>query len=264
MESTAEFEKETIAEKKRRIASMNMEHTAKRVKITTGTSPWIVEQLSEWNPHSYLSLPGSSQDILDYAMGKSAFNPSKHKREKIAVFLGSINNRLDFRLLSEIAEQLSDWKIVLAGPVYNMLPEDELIFDDLIKKSNVEYKKPLSRLEIADLLSNASAGLLPYSKDPKRKNMEHVVPHKLGDYISCGISIVSIETKFYKEAFAGNYGFPRGYIRVAKDAKGFAKCACEALNDYSMENMEKRFLFAQNNTFVHRVQFLIDKLQSMK
>lgn len=102
--------------------------------------------------------------------------------EKVAVYVGAVDYRLDFDLTARVAQLLPDWDFVLAGPV-TARPKDRL-------PPNVHFPGPIPRSELPSFLKSATAGFLPYDIYRQRHRLQMVRPLKLLECLAAGLPVV--------------------------------------------------------------------------
>lgn len=99
-------------------------------------------------------------------------------------FIGGIKNKIDFKLLYEVAKATESYNYIIAGPISHPEPEE---FKKMLGLKNVKYLGALDANEVPTLLSQIEVGLLPY------KNIEYnygITPLKLFEYLAAGLPTV--------------------------------------------------------------------------
>lgn len=110
------------------------------------------------------------------------------EKRKIAFYQGGINSRMDYDLLMDIANQLSDWEIWLCGRV----GESPVGWNRLLKQPNIKYFGDLSIEEVRKLSIKAAVALIPFKQSPL---IENSLPLKAFEYLACGLPVVSVPIK---------------------------------------------------------------------
>ncbi len=103
----------------------------------------------------------------------------------VALFQGGINARLDYGLLSELADCKPDWQFWFCGKVQSECAE----WDQLAARRNVRYSGELDPNGIADLARQARAGLIPFKQDALIRGS---LPLKAYEYVACGLPVVTV------------------------------------------------------------------------
>ena len=116
---------------------------------------------------------------------KSLPDEYKNISSPIAVYIGAIHDWFDTDLVYESALALPEYSFVIIGPVEQDLSQLE-------KLNNVFIlgKKPYER--IAQFLSNADVGIIPFDTVHHKDLVESINPLKLYEYFACGLPVVSM------------------------------------------------------------------------
>jgi glycosyltransferase involved in cell wall biosynthesis len=110
---------------------------------------------------------------------------------KIVIYQGSINDRIDFILLEQIIQKLPDWSFWFCGKV----EPTTIGWFDLLHKSynNIAYKGYITDVnEIGKYICESTVGIIPFNKTDL---MYHSFPLKTFEYIACGLNVISIPIK---------------------------------------------------------------------
>ena len=146
----------------------------------------IVSSQGLYNSKSKLSLKTHIvKNGVDFEIFKKGYSFSKTEK-KVVGFIGSIDNRLDIKLLNTIITALPFIDFVFIGRVVDTLPQKELT-----KFPNVKFKQPIPPSELALELKKFHFGIIPFIKNEFTKN---IYPLKINEYLSAGIPVIS--TKF--------------------------------------------------------------------
>ncbi|HEX2544597.1 MAG TPA: glycosyltransferase [Ramlibacter sp.] len=106
-------------------------------------------------------------------------------REKVAIFQGGINARLDFALLFELAGRMKDWTFWFVGKA------DERVrgWKKLQRRPNVEYLGPMGPEEFTKKMCEATVGIIPFTQV---SGIWNSLPLKAYEYVACGLPVVTI------------------------------------------------------------------------
>jgi hypothetical protein len=107
------------------------------------------------------------------------------KGQRVALFQGGINKRLDFPLLIALARRLPDWEFWFCGGATSR-PKG---WRQLRTLSNVRYFGVQTVEGIATLAQQASVGLIPFQQD---ELIRRSLPLKAYEYVACGMPVVSV------------------------------------------------------------------------
>jgi hypothetical protein len=105
-------------------------------------------------------------------------------KKPIVIFQGGINARLDYALLLEVTQCMSDWDFHFYGTLI-----DSEGWKQLKLQKNVKYLGNLLPDELAQKICAATVGIIPFIQDQWIKNS---LPLKTYEYIACGLPVVSV------------------------------------------------------------------------
>jgi len=162
---------------------------------------------------------------------------AKYSRPIIGYY-GAISDWFDSKLVSDLAQKRPDWTFVLIGDTH--LAE----LEPLCGLSNVHMlgEKPYS--DLVEFLSNFDVCIIPF-KDLPLTNATN--PVKLFEYLSAGKPIVA--TKLHELSFYEDY------VKLAQNINEWESAIEESLSEKkSTERLEKRYNFAQSNTWEKRAK----------
>jgi hypothetical protein len=154
----------------------------------------IVVAVSEGVGTVYRELGGFTGQIVVLPNGcdfefwhaqKAADFLAPDRAKPVAFYQGSINPRLDFPLLGEIADRLPDWEFWYCGKLDPNIPG----WESLTQRVNVRYHGMLDSSEVAQLARQARVGLIPFNQVGL---MRRSLPLKAYEYVACGLPVVTI------------------------------------------------------------------------
>jgi glycosyltransferase involved in cell wall biosynthesis len=103
------------------------------------------------------------------------------------VFVGAITaTKLDFGLLTDLAQMRPDWSLVLVGPVGLGDPSTDI--SRLEALTNVHILGPRRQSELPDVLRGAAVGMIPYRTSDLTAS---IFPMKVYEYLAAGLPVVS-------------------------------------------------------------------------
>jgi hypothetical protein len=105
---------------------------------------------------------------------------------KIAIFQGTINARLDFDLLSDLIERMSDWTFYFCGKTTHA---PQPAWNRLTSRLNVHSFGPVHPDRVAEMQARATVGLIPFRQLPL---MKISLPLKAYEYVASGLPVVTI------------------------------------------------------------------------
>jgi hypothetical protein len=130
-------------------------------------------------------------DYQHYSAGKAdqALVEAGRHFNRVAVYAGNINGRLDFKLLHRLAIDNPNDLLALYGPVKDLAQADTDTWQKLITLKNVMAPGPVDPDRLRDLYSAADVGLIPYRQDSWL--VENGLPLKALEMCATGLPVVS-------------------------------------------------------------------------
>ena len=180
---------------------------------------------------------------------KKDFSKIKKKLniKPIVGFIGTINNRINFKLLYQICKTNSETNFRIIGPIYKN-EEGSLVYEEIKKlKSleNVEIKKFIPAKEIGKEISSWKIGIIPY--DTKSLMNRYCQPLKIMEFFYFGIPIISTELPIMKN-------YPK-YIFIAKNLKDWGYRIKELKKgSYNKKELEKMKKIAISNSWSNKIK----------
>ncbi|MEK7540250.1 MAG: glycosyltransferase [Patescibacteria group bacterium] len=177
---------------------------------------------------------------------REASNPEQFSTlpRPFVVYIGVIQERLDVELLEQTARLIPSIQIVLAGPVWAGTP-----LGGLRELKNVMFLGPVPYQDLPNLLSQASAGIIPHRVNRFTASMN---PLKLYEYLASGLPVISTPVQ-------GTEQFASG-VRVATTSTEFAAAIQQAISLPTPEK-QKLKLLVQNQTWDQRIDQMIKIIQ---
>ena len=155
-------------------------------------------------------------------------------------FVGTLDYRLDTRVLRHVAEQRPEWRLRLIGPVQEGF--DPRALDDL---PNVSIEPPVPYEHLGETLAQLDAGILPYSDHPA---CAYLTPVKNLELMAAGRPAVARPLASL-QAFAGTLYF-------ADTPRQFAEQLDRALREDSPDKVLARRAVAESNSWHNRMEAL--------
>ncbi|GGI80132.1 glycosyltransferase [Legionella impletisoli] len=129
----------------------------------------------------------------DYKFYKPQEIKPHHNTQKIQIFYqGNIFDKLDYKLLIQLAKKFPSWKFVFAGRVIFK----EAGWRSLCKLPNVEYVGILSPEQLKEKAYISDIGIIPFVESEWL--IERSFPLKAFEYLACGLPVVSVPIKALK------------------------------------------------------------------
>lgn len=168
-------------------------------------------------------------------------------------FIGVIDERMDIRLLEEIADLKPEWNFVMIGPVVKI---DEA---DLPRRENIYYLGGKSYDELPGYIAGWDVAMMPFALNDSTR---FISPTKTPEYLAAGRPVVSTPIR----DVISPYG-EEGLVHIAGTAREFADAIHKALEEDTAERRERvdEFLkdMSWDNTF-GRMSELIEKVTNSR
>ncbi|MFH0815032.1 MAG: glycosyltransferase [Candidatus Falkowbacteria bacterium] len=164
--------------------------------------------------------------------------------KKIIGYLGTIENRLNFDLLTKIADNNKDKVLVLVGPVW---PSVKSKVAALAKRKNVKIIGRVKYNDAPSYISRFDAAIIPHQSTGLVKSMN---PMKLYDYLACGKPIITTSVpgaEMFKEQ-----------IYISKNDSEFLQNIARAMTEDSLEKTAARRAAVKPHSWSSRVSQMTD------
>lgn len=122
----------------------------------------------------------------DFDHWASRVNGELEPEDKVVMFQGGVNARLDYPLLMELADELSDWTFWICGDARNA---PEAAWKQLLARDNVQAFGQVHPDRIAELQARATVGIIPFRQITL---MNVSLPLKAFEYVASGLPVVTI------------------------------------------------------------------------
>jgi len=154
-------------------------------------------------------------------------------------YFGAIERRIDYNLLTDVAEMNRDKSFVFVGPV-----SDEFVPDQFRSLPNVSFTGPVAYSEMPAVVKGFDVALIPFKKDDVSRT---IFPLKLFEYLGAGKPVICTDFNPDLSEFTGDM------VRFCNDATEFSNAISQALRDDSPGLVEKRLAVAAANTWGRRI-----------
>lgn len=165
-------------------------------------------------------------------------------------YVGTLNRKVDFPLIAELATREPTWHFVLLGPRGSL---DELTASALQRCADLPNVHILPARPVQQLpacMAALDVGLMCYRKDTW---MEYGYPLKLHEYLASGLPVVCTPLESIKDF--------RGAIEIAEGTDGWHAALSRMLRGETPSTREDRQAVARENTWdirVERISELLD------
>jgi len=164
-------------------------------------------------------------------------------------YVGVINEKINFQLLTAIARKKPQWQFVLVGPVALKKEREQVEILSALANVHLLGRKPVDRLP--SYMHAFDVCLIPYKRNEWTRNIS---PLKLYEYLATGVPIVSTgipATQEFSEL-----------VWVACDSDAFTQAISRALDTDTPERRRKQQALAKNHTWDQRVETLSTTIEA--
>ena len=121
---------------------------------------------------------GVDSKLLSFKSNNDIINNLKKEKlnEKIVMYIGSIDTRLDYKLLQNVISDLPDMKFIFIGNVKRQVVN---IFNKIRSYKNVNYLSSINYYDIGKYLNYADVCIIPFQKN---ELSQYILPNKLFEY----------------------------------------------------------------------------------
>lgn len=213
-------------------------------------SPYALKYIKRYNKRSFLVPCGCAVDLFL----KKKTNPPREIRKikkPIIGLIGSIDHRLDFKMIYLLAKRKKEWSLVFIGSSFSQkFAQFKIVglqqwFKKLKKLPNVYFLGQKPKEKMPDFIASFDVCLIPYNV-----SLEFVKgcnPMKFYEYLAMGKSVVSTPIEAVKVYSP--------IVKIAKDAAGFEKAIEKFLAmGFSKKEVKKRKKIAQENSWEKKVK----------
>ena len=176
---------------------------------------------------------GVDSKLLSFKSNNDIINNLKKDKlnEKIVMYIGSIDTRLDYKLLQNVISDLPDMKFIFIGNVKRQVVN---IFNKIRSYKNVNYLSSINYYDIGKYLNYADVCIIPFQKN---ELSQYILPNKLFEYSLMKKPIIM--TDFNKDLKNLNENFI-----IASSHFEFSKLIIDQIKN--PQKLEELKLFAKN------------------
>ena len=165
--------------------------------------------------------------------------------ERLAVYAGSFDDRLDGRLMVEVVRRLRDWTFVFAGELTNPHAAE------LEALPNFRALGPVPRHDVPAILGGASVCLMPYAVTPVNDTL---FPIKLVEYLAAGRPVVATPIRA-----AHDYA---DVVSIADDAERFAAAVVASADRDAPEARRERLARVEGFSWERRIEEMDEAIKA--
>lgn len=171
---------------------------------------------------------------------KQGLNEAINKDKQVIGFVGTIDYRMNYDIVTYLIEKLPKAEFVFVGRTLN---EEGA---KLLKSyPNVTFVGPKNPEELPSYLKNFSVAIIPYVND---KLTSGIYPMKINEYLAAGLPVIS--------ARFGDMTDFEVVIQLADNKEDFLQYVISEISSNSPEKQQARIKVAEGNTWVKRAEEL--------
>ena len=176
---------------------------------------------------------GVDTKLLSFKPNNDMINNLKKDKlnQKIVMYIGSIDTRLDYKLLQNVISDLPDMKFIFIGNIKRQVTN---VFNKIRSCKNVNYLSSINYSDIGKYLNYTDVCIIPFQKN---ELSQYILPNKLFEYSLMKKPIIM--TDFNKDLKNLNKNFI-----IASSHFEFSKLIIDQIKN--PQNLEELKLFAKN------------------
>lgn len=211
------------------------------------TSPELQRRKESMNPNCHLVANGVDFAHF-YRPNQLKKNLQKSPNATIQVgYLGSVDNRLDYDLLSKVIKSYPEWHFNFVGRITDEAGKQKLsVFPNVFFLGAKPYE------ELPDYLYQFDIGIIPFVKNEFTKG---ILPLKINEYLAAAIPVVTTDFADLKD-FGDN-------ISIAGNPGLFIQKLKEEVENNTEEKIWQRTTLAQENSWENRVEQLSNIIKKL-
>lgn len=146
----------------------------------------------------------------------------------VAGYVGVLDERLDLELISTLADSLSDWDILMVGPIAKIDPAD------LPARANIRYLGQQDYDRLPAVMAGLDVALMPFALNEATRSIS---PTKTLEYLAAGLPVVATRVPDVVADWSA-------VVHLADDGAGFAS-ACRHVLTHSRTERDRQFAHLQ-------------------
>jgi teichuronic acid biosynthesis glycosyltransferase TuaH len=219
------------------VASENI--LVKESDLVICTSKALYNEKKSQNPHTYFVPNAADTAYFSTALKEDlqVYEKIKDLPKPIIGYLGTIERRIDYSLITEVIKNNPDKTFVFAGPVWD---EHAVPLKNI---SNLHMIGPVPYKDVPRLIKGFDIAIIPFKKDGVSNT---IFPLKLFEYLSAGKPVIL--TNFNTDL----KDYTNGAAWYCDNANEFNNAITEALHTCTAEKIAERIAIANQNTWENR------------
>lgn len=200
--------------------------------VVVVTSDQLNKDRSHLNKKTITIKNGVDFELFDKAIARGNWQGNS---KPVVGFVGSLDSRIDFTLLSETVKLLPHFQFRFVGRIV----DDR--FYELLDFKNTEWVKPVPYEQLPEIIRGFDVGLIPFVKSTFT---EKIYPLKINEYLAAGKPVVMTSFAAFPEF--------KNVVLVADHPETFADAIQYANYSTSAEAAQERRKIARQNSWKAR------------
>jgi len=187
------------------------------------------------------------KNAVNFDLFKTGKPATTQQNQKVIGYIGSIDERLDYDLLTFLFESMPDYKFRFIGR-YDY-EKGRKILD---KYPNVELKGPHPVSQLPEFLKEFSAGIIPFALNDFNKG---IYPLKINEYLAAGLPVVMTSFAIVDEF--------RPVAGIAENAEHFRQLLEIMILENDENKQDLRIQFASENSWESRIEQISEIIREL-
>lgn len=212
----------------------------KQSDLVICTSRALFEEKKNLNSKTYFVANATASDHsqLSKDLGPALHPKLEHLQKPIVGYLGTIERRINYDLVIELAKMNPEKSFVFAGPLAaEHIPEEFYSIPNIILTGSIPYE------EVPQLINSFDLAIIPFKKDEVSRT---IFPIKLFEYLSAGKPIVMTDFNLDLKEFTEDS------VLYCENVHSFSAAIDIQLREDSKDKINTRQLLAKENTWENR------------
>ncbi len=242
--------------RQKQIMSFHQKALAQKADIVVANSHYLRDELFKYNKNVLLAPQGF--DISAFARRLTRGNLTKRPitSKPIIGFAGGINDRIDYSLVTKLANLHPEWEFWFWGSFQPSSSQEWLKeWEALIGMDNVKFGS-CDRSQLSEVYSKFSVGIIPYKTQELFNRYCH--PMKVFEYFYFGLPVVS--APIHELTFA-EY---RPYVRIANNLKEWEESIDNFLKFPLKEiDISSQMKFCLTQTWEKKISLILEQIDKI-
>lgn len=179
---------------------------------------------------------------VDFELFHKAFVPLSQKNAKKKIgYIGTIDQRIDYDILKQLALEFPDTEIIIVGRVLDDMSEVKEQTDPLRAIPNIRFEGAKPPTALMEYLKEFHIGIIPFVKN---EQTAAIYPMKINEYLAAGLGVVATD-------FAPLSEFGEA-IHVSTNTADFIQAVKDLLEKDSDHKQLARVEIAKQNSWQQR------------